>query len=119
MAVTETDLETRTRAIGGELFARVRRAGSGESWRDRWVMGRLMRDEAVKAQLFRFVDVLPALSGTPQVNEHLREYLGPVAKRLPGPLGRMVGWIPEHEGWLGERLPKITPGAPPRGAARV
>ena len=62
MSATETDLETRTRAIGGELFARAA-GGVGGVWRDRWVMGRLMRDEAVKAQLFRFVDVLPALSG--------------------------------------------------------
>ena len=60
-AATETDLETRTAGSGGSC-SRVRRAGSGESWRDRWVMGRLMRDEAVKAQLFRFVDVLPVLS---------------------------------------------------------
>src|SRR4051812_23816280 len=109
-AVTDTlpvTLEARTREIGRDLFARIRRAGPGEPWWDRWVMGRMMGDESVKAQLFRFVDVLPALTSPAAVNAHLREYLAPVAGRLPGPLGRAVGWVP-RDGWLGKRFANLT-----------
>jgi RHH-type proline utilization regulon transcriptional repressor/proline dehydrogenase/delta 1-pyrroline-5-carboxylate dehydrogenase len=35
-----------------------------------------MRDERFKTQLFRFVDVLPALSSSAQIAHHLDEYLG-------------------------------------------
>ncbi len=35
-----------------------------------------MRDPAFKAQLFRFVDVLPALSSSAEIVRHLQEYLG-------------------------------------------
>jgi RHH-type proline utilization regulon transcriptional repressor/proline dehydrogenase/delta 1-pyrroline-5-carboxylate dehydrogenase len=34
-----------------------------------------MRDEHFKTQLFRFVDVLPALTSSAEVSRHLREYL--------------------------------------------
>src|SRR5690349_16659906 len=100
-------LESRTRAIGRELFALVRRHGPAEPWWERWAMRQTMRDEAIKAQLFRFVDVLPALRTTPQVNDHVREYLESVADRLPRPLGAAVSWVP-HDGWLGKQFAGIT-----------
>src|SRR5947208_15412464 len=100
-------LEPRTREIGRELFALVRRHGPAEPWWDRWLMRQTMRDEAVKAQLFRFVDALPGLTRAGQVNDHLREYLGEVRDRLPGPLGRTIDWLP-HDGWLGEKLANLT-----------
>lgn len=49
-------------------------------------MNLAMRDEAVKSQLFRFVDVLPTLGSRAAVAAHLRQYLQPVSERLPPPL---------------------------------
>ena len=66
-----------------------------------------MRDEQVKAQLFRFVDVLPVLNADAQVNEHLREYLSSVSRRLPLLSGRAVRFIPRH-GWVGHFLADLT-----------
>src|SRR4051794_37269541 len=101
-------VEQRTREIGHALFSSIRsRNGQTEPWWDRWLMRQTMRDEAVKAQLFRFVDALPGLNSARQVNDHLREYLGEVRHRLPGPLGRTIDWIP-HDGWLGEKLAGLT-----------
>ena len=41
-----------------------------------------MRDPAFKAQLFRFVDVLPSLDSSSEIVRHLREYLGDKAVEL-------------------------------------
>ncbi|HXN35874.1 MAG TPA: proline dehydrogenase family protein [Opitutaceae bacterium] len=41
-----------------------------------------MRDPAFKAQLFRFVDVLPSLESPAEIVRHLREYLGDRAVEL-------------------------------------
>jgi RHH-type proline utilization regulon transcriptional repressor/proline dehydrogenase/delta 1-pyrroline-5-carboxylate dehydrogenase len=104
------NLETRTKEIGREVFARVRRTGSRAAagpWWDRWLMNATMRDERVKAQLFRFIDVLPALSDSGQVNRHLREYLGPVKRGLPFGLGHPVGLIP-HDGLLGRGVASLA-----------
>src|SRR5579872_4303109 len=49
---------------GREIFARLDRPGPvpfGPSWWDERLMEWTMGDEAVKLQLFRFVDVLPML----------------------------------------------------------
>src|SRR6266403_959163 len=35
-----------------------------------------MRDPHFKTQLFRFVDVLPALNSSAEISRHLKEYLG-------------------------------------------
>ena len=42
-----------------------------------------MSDEAVKVQLFRFIDVLPMLSTPEAIAQHLEEYLDDVHDRLP------------------------------------
>jgi RHH-type proline utilization regulon transcriptional repressor/proline dehydrogenase/delta 1-pyrroline-5-carboxylate dehydrogenase len=41
-----------------------------------------MRDPAFKAQLFRFVDVLPSLDSSAEIVRHLQEYLGDKAVEL-------------------------------------
>ena len=46
------------------------------------VMEWSMKDPAFKAQLFRFVDVLPALSSSAEIVRHLQEYLGDKAVEL-------------------------------------
>ncbi len=90
-------LEDRTRQLGHDVFARARRPGvaGAEGWLDRLVMRLGMHDEQVKAQLFRFIDVLPVLHTPSQVNGHLREYLGAVGPRFPLRLGAAFGLIPD------------------------
>jgi RHH-type proline utilization regulon transcriptional repressor/proline dehydrogenase/delta 1-pyrroline-5-carboxylate dehydrogenase len=97
---TETDIEARTQEIGHAIFAQVAES-NGHSlggWWQRHMMNWGMRDEQVKAQLFRFVDVLPALTDAHLVTGHLREYLVPVQKRLPGPASLLMDWLPT-DGW--------------------
>jgi RHH-type proline utilization regulon transcriptional repressor/proline dehydrogenase/delta 1-pyrroline-5-carboxylate dehydrogenase len=45
-----------------------------------------MRDEQFKTQLFRFVDVLPALTSSSEISRHLKEYLGHEQIHLSAPL---------------------------------
>jgi RHH-type transcriptional regulator, proline utilization regulon repressor / proline dehydrogenase / delta 1-pyrroline-5-carboxylate dehydrogenase len=82
-------LDDRIFQIGDELFARVRALSAFPSPLariDDAFMSLAMRDEAVKSQLFRFVDVLPALNSSAAVAAHLRQYLQPLAARLALPL---------------------------------
>ncbi|MBE2214691.1 MAG: L-glutamate gamma-semialdehyde dehydrogenase [Opitutaceae bacterium] len=46
------------------------------------LMDRAMRNEAFKTQLFRFVDVVPALTSNAEFVRHMQEYLGDVAAEL-------------------------------------
>lgn len=46
----------------------------------------VMKDPTFKVDLFRFVDVLPALHTTEQVAQHVREYLLKDGRELPGML---------------------------------
>ena len=88
LAATEpAKLETRTLEIGRDLFARARevqaqQAPSIQSNLDQWLMQEGMKDEAVKAQLFRFVDVLAVLNSPAAVNRHLKEYLAIAGSHL-------------------------------------
>jgi RHH-type proline utilization regulon transcriptional repressor/proline dehydrogenase/delta 1-pyrroline-5-carboxylate dehydrogenase len=87
------DVERRTQEIGRELFRRVRDARTPFSlnrWLDERFMSFAMRDEARKTQLFRLVDVLPALRSSRQVAAHLEEYLG-----LPAWLGATLAGVTE------------------------
>ncbi|MGE3807136.1 MAG: L-glutamate gamma-semialdehyde dehydrogenase [Gemmataceae bacterium] len=80
-------LETLTQAYGREIFARM---GSARpivftpTWFDERLMNWTMGDEAIKVQLFRFVDVLPMLKTPNDIATHLREYFGEAAAHLPG-----------------------------------
>src|SRR5207253_2789773 len=68
------------------------------------LMALSMRDERFKAQLFRFVDVLPSLRRSSEVVEHLDEYFsddgfGPLvnvgvrlARIVPWVSGRLLRW---------------------------
>ncbi len=95
------EIEARTLALGHEIFARVQaqaRHPGPAQWLDDAMMNVAMADEHVKAQLFRFVDVLPALRTSRQVARHLQEYLHDSQDRLSPVLRRAIGWIPE-DGW--------------------
>ncbi|HEX3872069.1 MAG TPA: proline dehydrogenase family protein, partial [Pirellulales bacterium] len=52
-------------------------------WWDDRVMAWTMQDEAVKVQMFRFVDALPMLGTSSSVTRHLHEYLNDVDTPLP------------------------------------
>lgn len=101
--MTSDGLENRTRQIGREIFSRLRAQHASPlspRWWDDRLMPFTMRDEAVKVQLFRLVDTLPALRTNPAVSRHLREYFQTVNDRLPAPLRKTVDWLPS-DGFLG------------------
>src|SRR5438477_10466723 len=101
----EQELERLTRAYGQELFARVDRRGPilfTPAWWDERLMAWTMGDEAVKLQLFRFIDVLPLLDGPETVTRHLREYFEEADEALPAWARRGLRFLPARG--LGARL---------------
>jgi len=103
VTISTAQVESRTLAIGRDLFARTRAAQSDESGSahsrsystlDQWLMRQGMKDEAVKAQLFRFIDVLAVLKSPTAINRHLREYLGSARSHLTPWQRAAVGLIP-------------------------
>src|SRR5438046_3132040 len=100
------DVEALTRRYGREIFARVGRAGPvpfSPAWLDERLMGWTMGDEAVKLQLFRFVDVLPQLRDAASITRHLREYFAEAGDHLPGWVTSALRWLPSR-GLLGRVL---------------
>jgi RHH-type transcriptional regulator, proline utilization regulon repressor / proline dehydrogenase / delta 1-pyrroline-5-carboxylate dehydrogenase len=80
-------LEQLTRAIGQEMFARVSQRSPvpfTSAWWDERLMDWTMRDEAIKVQLFRFIDALPQLHGADSITRHLGEYFNETRAHLPG-----------------------------------
>ncbi|HZY90165.1 MAG TPA: proline dehydrogenase family protein [Gemmataceae bacterium] len=103
-------VEERAHRYGREIFARLDRPGPvpfGPSWWDERLMEWTMGDEAVKLQLFRFVDVLPMLHQPAAITRHLREYFGEAGDRLPPWLARGLRWLPEN-GLLGRLLARTA-----------
>ena len=97
--------EARVQAIGRELFERV--AGERRAFysADRWTAALFawsLANEDAKLQLFRFIDVLPALEDDRDLVRHLREYFegraAPYAALLRTALGAT------RVGWLGEKV---------------
>lgn len=79
-------LEQRIREIGTALFAQMDASPAPGLFSRKGAYARLMEwsmhDPAFKAQLFRFVDVLPSLRSNAEVVRHLQEYLGDRAVAL-------------------------------------
>src|SRR5436190_10696709 len=101
-----TELETLTQAYGRELFARLDRAGPllfTPAWWDERLMEWTMRNEAIKVQLFRFIDVLPQLRTPEAIARHLREYFAEAGTGLPAWLRWGLYWLPTR-GWPGRLL---------------
>src|SRR5436190_3042339 len=91
------DLEALTRDVGREIFARLDGQGPllfTPSWWDERLMEWTMGDEAMKVQLFRFIDVLPRLDSSTGVARHLREYFAEAGPHLPGWLRFALPWLP-------------------------
>jgi RHH-type proline utilization regulon transcriptional repressor/proline dehydrogenase/delta 1-pyrroline-5-carboxylate dehydrogenase len=100
------DVETLTQRYGREIFGRIDRGGPvpfTPAWWDDRLMQWSMGDEAVKVQLFRFVDVLPLLRTPAAITGHLREYFGQAHDRLPGWLTLGLRVLPRN-GALGRML---------------
>jgi RHH-type transcriptional regulator, proline utilization regulon repressor / proline dehydrogenase / delta 1-pyrroline-5-carboxylate dehydrogenase len=79
-------IERGTQEIGRYLFDHLdggRPNPLNRRWWDDRIMAWAMHDEAVKVQLFRFVDVLPMLTTPESIARHLEEYLEDVRDRLP------------------------------------
>src|SRR5438270_8617667 len=93
------DREARTRAYGHEIFARLDRGAPtvfSLGWLDDLLMQWSMGDEAVKVQLFRFIDALPNLRDPADVSRHLREYFLEAGNHVGPWLRRGVGLLPEN-----------------------
>lgn len=97
--LAEQELERLTRVYGQELFARVDRRGPflfTPAWWDERLMALTMGDEAVKLQLFRFIDALPLLSKPEAVTRHLREYFEEAQSALPTWAQVGLRWLPRR-----------------------
>src|ERR1700691_3461687 len=82
----DPSIESAVRAIGEEIFRLMDAHPSPGLLSKKGAFARIMewsmKDPAFKAQLFRFVDVLPSLSSSAEIVRHLREYLGDKAVEL-------------------------------------
>src|SRR6478735_3409113 len=87
-------VEHQTQELGLQLFASLKQ-GQPHIWQRRWwdekLLSWTMRDEGLKVQLFRFVDVLPMLHSPEAVMDHLHEYLDKVRDKLPRTLSAALG----------------------------
>ena len=68
-----------------------------------------MHDEAVKVQLFRFIDTLPQLHTSENIARHLREYFTEARDRLPGWARFGLRFLPK-QGLLAQWLAKTARG---------
>src|SRR5438045_7441842 len=79
-------LERRVREIGEKLFSAMDASPAPGIFSKKGAYARIMewsmKDPAFKAQLFRFVDVLPSLKSSAEIVRHLQEYLGDKAVEL-------------------------------------
>lgn len=79
-------IEARTLELGTMIFEQ-RQVDQPPIYQRRWWNDRLMdwsmRNERLKVELFRFIDVLPMLSTGRQVADHLHEYMFGVRDCLP------------------------------------
>jgi RHH-type proline utilization regulon transcriptional repressor/proline dehydrogenase/delta 1-pyrroline-5-carboxylate dehydrogenase len=103
-------VERLTVAYGQDLFARLDRRGPvlfTPGWFDERMMEWSMADEAVKVQLFRFIDALPLLHTPTQVSRHLREYFEEAKAGLPNWARYGARWLP-RDGFLAGLLAKLA-----------
>src|SRR4051812_23498129 len=84
--VPDPKTESIVRAKGESLFAIMDQHPAPALFSKKGAYSRLMewsmKDPAFKTQLFRFVDVLPALTSSAEIVRHLQEYLGDKAVEL-------------------------------------
>ena len=84
------ELEDQIQAFGADLWKQIAGEVPGLFNRDFWqgkLMDWAMADPDFKVDLFRLVDVMPVLTGTEPITEHVREYL----QREERDLGTVLG----------------------------
>jgi RHH-type proline utilization regulon transcriptional repressor/proline dehydrogenase/delta 1-pyrroline-5-carboxylate dehydrogenase len=81
----ERDIQRLGRALHQRLEGRTPGVFEAAYWQG-LVLERTMRDPALKTDLFRLVDALPALSSSEQIARHAREYLLADHRELPAGL---------------------------------
>ncbi len=82
---TEQKIQSTGRSLLEAMRAQRPRVLQHHRWETeilRWCMA----DPALRTQVLRFIDVLPALTGPGQIVEHLRQYFPQESTRLPLPL---------------------------------
>jgi len=100
-----SSLQPEIERVGRQLFAIIdAEKASANPFKRNDFYGRLlewsMQDEGFKTQMFRFVDVLPSLTSSRQVVEHLAEYLSQSRSSVSGLLrgalmaGKVVPVVP-------------------------
>jgi RHH-type proline utilization regulon transcriptional repressor/proline dehydrogenase/delta 1-pyrroline-5-carboxylate dehydrogenase len=110
MTTASHDLEALTCDYGREIFARLEHTGPppfGPGWWDERLMEWTMGDEAVKVQLFRFIDALPLLHTAPAITRHLREYFTLAEAHLPAWMRLGLRWLP-NDGFAGRLLARTA-----------
>ncbi len=78
----EAEVQRLGRAAWGKLSHR-RPTLFDPRWLEDRILAWAMADEAIKVQMFRFVDVLPMLRDHEAINRHLHEYFEDVKSHLP------------------------------------
>src|SRR3954470_6781641 len=83
--IQQLPIESRTQQLGHQLFAAVktRKQKAAGAWWNSKLIDYSLKDEALKVQLFRFVDVLPMLKDSSQVARHLDEYFNGPGQKFP------------------------------------
>ena len=97
-------IEPRVQEIGRELAQLSAGTGPGlfeSRWWSQAAINLAMKDDAFKTQLFRFVDVLPALRDDAQVTAVAREYFGDMSEHV---FGSGWGWKAVTATTLGAKL---------------
>ena len=84
------EIETRTQEIGQEIFQASRQTVFNRNFWYTKLLELSTSDLRVKTQLFRFVDVLPALADRRSKREHLLEYLAKPASAQSWPVSLNV-----------------------------
>ena len=81
------ETEARIQEMGKRLLEAARERKQAFWAREHWeeiLFHKLMDNEQLRAQLLRFVDVLPALTSDEDLSRHLHEYLGEEDLPIPG-----------------------------------
>ncbi len=99
--------QAQIKAKGEEIFRRMESASKVSLFsKDFWygsIMDWSMKNEHFKTQMFRFVDVLPALNSGSEVARHLKEYFSESGEELPSVFNVGLG--------LGSLAPSLMAGA--------
>ncbi len=102
-----SDLQAQIKARGEDILSRMENASKVSLFsKDFWygsIMDWSMKNEHFKTQMFRFVDVLPALNSGSEVARHLKEYFSESGEELPSVFNVGLG--------LGSLAPSLMAGA--------